>query len=482
MPRSCRSLMLVLLPGRARSGHGSCRRRSRSSRATSRWQLPGLPPRAAPLEFTMVGIHWQGGGQVWFRTAPSPAHLEPWRPARPEEDDLPDAGSDEGARPLGWHLGNPWWTGAARSIQYRVAGHVTRLRTFFVDIPVTAPDRARRDARPATSAAVHGDARCPAADHSTGRLERRRDHRPRRAVFRTQPPLFGRAPHRRDEQLLGRAVGGDRARDPALPRARNGWNDIGYNYLVDKYGRIFEGRGGGLIQNVIGAHAQGFNTGSVGVAVLGTYDSAASPPRRATRSSAYSPGDSTRAMSTRSRSVNFMSLRQRSLPRRRARPPAGGLGTPRHGLHELSWHGALRPAGRDRLERLAHRPSEALQPRGRRLRRRPRPLHRPPLVGAGLARAGQGLGGAVVAQGTGSGKAVDWTWNAGSVPIASYTYEISAGPDTRPAARRSRDRRPSRSRGSWSRRVSSPRTVTGAPSAPLSPSGSPGAQPSRSGS
>ena len=54
----------------------------------------------------------------------------------------------------------------------------------------------------------------------------------------------------------------------------NGWDDIGYNFLVDKYGGLWEGRAGGTARNVVGAHAGGFNTGSVGVSVLGNYTSA----------------------------------------------------------------------------------------------------------------------------------------------------------------------------------------------------------------
>ncbi|MEV5509606.1 N-acetylmuramoyl-L-alanine amidase [Streptomyces orinoci] len=51
----------------------------------------------------------------------------------------------------------------------------------------------------------------------------------------------------------------------------SGWRDIGYNFLVDKCGTIYEGRAGGVAKPVRGAHTLGFNTDSMGIAVLGTF-------------------------------------------------------------------------------------------------------------------------------------------------------------------------------------------------------------------
>lgn len=62
------------------------------------------------------------------------------------------------------------------------------------------------------------------------------------------------------------------------------WGDIAYNFLIDPLGNIYEGRYSDNDKNspsgedvygngVIGGHTRGYNTGTVGIAVLGTYSS-----------------------------------------------------------------------------------------------------------------------------------------------------------------------------------------------------------------
>ena len=72
-----------------------------------------------------------------------------------------------------------------------------------------------------------------------------------------------------------------KAQAPAIVRgvyayhtgARN-WPDIGYQFLVDKYGTIYQGRRGAITDNPLGAQAGGYNTGTIGVSAMGNYQTA----------------------------------------------------------------------------------------------------------------------------------------------------------------------------------------------------------------
>jgi flagellar hook assembly protein FlgD len=218
-----------------------------------------IAARAAPLRFNMVGLHWKGSGDVLFRTALESGEWSEWLPARPEADDAPDPGSEEAARRGGWNLGNPYWTGPARYIDYRTVGDVTRLRASFLHSEVesqpplalaraTAPSIIRRSQWGADESIVRAPPwyadrlRLAIVHHTAGT----------NSYTRSQSAAIVRGIQR-------------------YHTLSNGWNDIGYNFLVDKYGQVFEGRAGGIDQPVGGAHAAGFNTGSAGIAVLGTY-------------------------------------------------------------------------------------------------------------------------------------------------------------------------------------------------------------------
>jgi|GEM_PF-572379 len=51
-----------------------------------------------------------------------------------------------------------------------------------------------------------------------------------------------------------------------------GWSDIGYNFLIDRFGRIWEGRYGGVDRPVVGAHTENYNDYGFGVSAIGNFE------------------------------------------------------------------------------------------------------------------------------------------------------------------------------------------------------------------
>ena len=217
--------------------------------------------------FTLVGLHWRGPGRVVFRTRSLEGRWSGWRAAAPEGEDLPDVGSPEARRGAGWHIGNPWWVGPSNRVEVRRIGRVGRIRSYLVWSPeVLVPYR------------VLASATAPAI---VPRLSWGADESIRRNSPSFAPSVrFAVVHHTAGRNAYSRAEAAAIVKGIQLFHVQgNGWNDIGYNFLVDRFGTIYEGRYGGITRNVVGAHAQGFNTGSVGIALLGTYGS--TPPSAA---------------------------------------------------------------------------------------------------------------------------------------------------------------------------------------------------------
>ncbi|WP_372509533.1 hypothetical protein [Streptomyces humicola] len=114
---------------------------------------------------------------------------------------------------------------------------------------------------------------------------------------------------------------------------RRGWDDIGYNFLVDKEGTLYEGRRGGIDRPVIGAHTSGFNIATVGIAAIGTYRAGAAVPEPMLN------GD----RPPRQSGPHLHRCRQ-PLPQGRPRERRRDLGLPRRRLHRLPRPGAVRAA------------------------------------------------------------------------------------------------------------------------------------------
>jgi hypothetical protein len=375
---------------------------------------------AAPQRFDLVGLQWRGPGSISFRTRGAAGRWSAWRDAAPEAEDLPNPGTREAAARQGWRLGNPYWTGPSTAIQVRRRGRVERLRAHFV--------RSAEERVPLRTVAVTN------APAIVPRLSWSANERI------TKAPLFADAVR---FALVHHTAGANRytrAQSAAIVRAiqlyhvlGNGWNDVGYNFLVDRYGQVFEGRAGGVDRNVIGAHAEGFNTGSVGVALLGTYGSEA--PTAAAQTAIA------RLLAWRLDLAHVDPLS--TLTGLSAGNPRFARGAPVF-LRAISGHrdtgftscpGGLLYARLPRIARTAaayglpklYEPA-ARGTLGRSVRFTARVTGAVPWTVAVYSPLGVPL-----ATGSGTGPAVDWRWDARAATTGRYSWLISAGPTVRPA-------------------------------------------------
>jgi N-acetylmuramoyl-L-alanine amidase len=218
-------------------------------------------PLEAPKRFNLVGLRWRGGGElgIALRARKDDGDWTPWTPAHPDD---------------------PVWVGEADWVQYRISRRVRGLRLHFVNVQgtATAADRLRTAIRGAANAgvlAVAGVGPAGAAEPQP-EIVPRDEWGGNQCRPRSAPELGEVKAAFVHHTVSANDYTAEEAPDVVLGICRfhrnsNGWNDIGYNFLVDKFGTVYEGRAGGIDQAVVGAQAQGYNAQSTGIANLGTH-------------------------------------------------------------------------------------------------------------------------------------------------------------------------------------------------------------------
>jgi N-acetylmuramoyl-L-alanine amidase len=376
----------------------------------------------APSRFNLLGLHWRGPGRVFFRVQGTHG-WSPWREADAEPGDLPDRGTRESRRLRGWRIGNPWWTGTAERVQVRTRGSVQRVRGHFVW------SREEEEAVPRRSLQFADD--LP--------IILRRGWGANEGIRRDNPSFAPTLQTAIVHHTAG-AAGSSPAQSAAIVRGiqtyhvrGNGWDDIGYNFLVDRWGQIFEGRYGGIERNVIGAHAQGFNTGSAGIAVIGSFEGSA-PPAKARE--AVARLIAWRLDVAHVDPVSRVSVISSGNPRFRAGLPTWMRAVSGH--RDTGFTSCPGAGLYGQLGTLAGRARAIGLPK----------LFTPEIEGAlgsfisFSARLSSALPwtvtvadstGRQVAFGAGFGTSVQWTWDSRLAPRGAYTYQIAAGLNVRPA-------------------------------------------------
>ena len=220
------------------------------------------PPLRAPRRFNVVGLRWRGGAseethlRVRVKRAGGP--WTKWRELEATSAEGPDGGRGE---PVARGVSGPAWAGKADWVQYRSERRLPGAKLHFVKTIGTVKSK--------TGVFAAGTGQPGIVPREGWGAE---DCQPRGA------PDFGEV----KMAFVHHTVNlNDYSREEApavvlgicrFHRNSNGWDDIGYSFLVDKYGTTYEGRAGGVDQPIVGAHAQGFNSVSTGIANIGTFE------------------------------------------------------------------------------------------------------------------------------------------------------------------------------------------------------------------
>ena len=220
-------------------------------------------PIAAPRRFGLVGVQWSAplGARIELRARLTNGTWTRWVTASSTGHN-PDRGGVPGL------FGEPLWTGPAELVQLRSDRSVGGVVLHFVTPPPSAAARAASGfplARPVLDA---GPGQPPIiARDAWAQGQAKPSHAP---VYATIDLAF--------VHHTVNPNGYSAADVPSLllgifqyHRFVRGYWDIAYNFLIDLYGRVWEGRAGGIDSPVVGAHAGGYNAESTGVAVLGDF-------------------------------------------------------------------------------------------------------------------------------------------------------------------------------------------------------------------
>ncbi len=233
-----------------------------------RWRTKALPTGT----HSMVGFTWSAGVAA-PRIQMSSRRGGGWGPWRdvPLLHDLPDEDSDEATDVAGTQV---LWIGPANGIQVRVGGNRPRDLTMVLLYPAPRAEDARAESRRSAWATGSASAKTTAKPILNKRSAWGADESLRNGSPRYNPTIEQvHVHHTVNSNDYGEADVPALIRGMYRYHTRNlGWSDIAYNFLVDRFGRIWVGRAGGAGRPVRGAHTLGFNATSSGISVIGNFE------------------------------------------------------------------------------------------------------------------------------------------------------------------------------------------------------------------